>query len=334
MNCPRCRGVVPQGAFFCPSCGNDLRAHLGVPQPHPQQNQAQVPYQAPAPQPVNVKEQMKQARKAGPVGYYQGANGPIEQRKPPLGWILGIACLAALAILGFFLMNLLQKTGQESPGNFLAKQGQAPPAVLQKTGEPPPPVLGDLAQAAKKMPPDILRWLEHLERIERKRGTLAQQGLASFMVMAQSAQFGASIEGLQGLASGDPEANMPETSADKLGKSSAETKQEWANLRVEFDSLKPPQECQTIADSYTHALEETGSMITDVMDALTASKEDPQKALQSLYGMKNQSGAIDQYGNETDKKVGDICNNYDTRKWFSISSDFGNSSILGSLGAR
>jgi hypothetical protein len=75
-------------------------------------------------------------------------------------------------------------------------------------------------------------------------------------------------------------------------------------------------------------------MITDVMDALTASKEDPQKALQSLYGMKNQSTAIDQYGNETDRKVGDICDKYDTRKWFSISSDFGNSSILGSLGAR
>ncbi len=332
MNCPRCRGTVPQGALFCPNCGNDLRAYQGVPQPQP--SQPNVPYQAPAPQPVDIKEQMRQARQAAPVGYYQGANGPVQQRKSPLGWILGIACLAALAILGFFVINLLQKTGQESPGNFLAKQGQAPPPVLQKTGEPPPPVLADHAQAAKKMPADILRWLEHLERVERKRGILAQQGLASFMVMAQSAQFGSDIKGLEGLASGDPEANMPETSADKLGKSSADTKAEWGRLRVEFDSLRPPQECQTIADSYTHALEETGSMITDVMDALEASKEDPQKALQSLYGMKNQSGAIDQYGNETDTKVGSICDKYDTRKWFSISSDFGNSSILGSLGAR
>ena len=334
MNCPRCRGVVPQGALFCPSCGNDLRAYLGVPQPQPQSQQPNIPYQAPAPQPVNVKEQMKQARKAGPVGYYQGADGPVPQRKSPYGWIFGIAFLAALAILGFFVMNMLQKTGQETPGNFLAKEGQAPAPVLQKTGEPPPPVLADHAQAAKKMPADILRWLEHLERIERKRGILAQQGLASFMVMAQSAQFGTDLSGLQGLASGDPEANMPETSADKLGRSSADTKVEWAKLHTEFDSLPPPQECQTIADTYTHALEETGSMITDVMDALETSKDDPQKALQTLYGMKNQSTVIDQYGNETDKKVGTICNKYDTRKWFSISSDFGNSSILGSLGAR
>ncbi len=332
MNCPRCRGTVPQGALFCPSCGNDLRAYMGVPQPQPQQ--ANVPYQPPAPQPVNVKEQMKQARKAGPVGYYQGANGPIEQKKSPLGWIFALACLAALAILGFFVMNMLQKTGKESPGNFLGKQGKEPPPILEKMGETPPPVLADHAQAAKKMPPDILRWLEHLERIERKRGTLAQQGLAGFMVMAQSAQFGTDMKGLTDLASGDPEANMPDSAADKLNEGSADTKVQWQKLHTEFDSLPPPPECQTIADAYTHALDETGSMITDVMDQLELSKEDPQKALQALYGMKNQSGAIDKYGNETDGKVKDICDKYDTRKWFSISSDFGNSSILGSLGAK
>ena len=292
-----------------------------------------MPYQAPAPQPVNVKEQMRQARKAGPVGYYQGANGPIEQRKSPLGWIFGIACLAALIILGLFVMNMLQKTGQESPGNFLGKQGKEPPPILQKTGETAP-VLADHAQAAKKMPPEILRWLEHLERIERKRGKLASEGLAGFMVLAQSAQFGTDLKGLEGLASGDPEANMPQSAADTLNHSSAETKSQWLALHREFDSLPPPPECQTIADSYAHALDETGAMITDVMDQLNVAKDDPQKALQSLYGMKNQSTAIDQYGNETDRKVGDICDKYDTRKWFSISSDFGNSSILGSLGAR
>ena len=309
---------------------------MGVPQPQPQAqpHQPNVPYQAPAPQPVNVKEQMKQARKAAPAGYYQGANGPIEQKKSPLGWIFGLACLAALAILGFYVMNMLQKTGQESAGNFLGKQGKEPPPILQKMGENPPPVLADQGQAAKKMPPDILRWLEHLERIERKRGTLAQQGLAGFMVMAQSAQFGTDMKGLTDLASGDPNANMPDSAADKLNHSSADTKAEWARLHTEFDSLPPPQECQAIADSYTHALDETGAMITDVMDQLDISKEDPQKALQALYGMKNQSTAIDKYGNETDNKVGDICSKYDTPKWFSISSDFGNSSILGSLGAK
>ena len=333
MNCPRCRGVVPQGAFFCPNCGNDLRAYLGVPQPAPQPSQPSVPYKAPAPQPVNVKEQMKQARKAGHVGYYQGANGPIQQRKSPLGWIFGIAFLAALAILGFFMMNMLQKTGKETPANLLAKQGQDPPAILQQTGETAP-VLADHSQAAKKMPPEILRWLEHLERIERKRSRLAQEGLSSFMVLAQSAQFGTDMKGLTDLASGDPDANMPESAADKVNNSSADTKAQWISLRREFDSVPPPAECQTIADSYTHAVDETGAMITDVMDALDTSKQDPQKALQSLYGMKNQSTAIDQYGNETDRKVGDICDKYDTRKWFSISSDFGNSSILGSLGAR
>lgn len=333
MNCPRCRGAVPQGAFFCPNCGNDLRAMLGVPIPGSQPTQANVPYNPPAPQPISVKEQLRQARKAGPTDYYQGASGPYDQRKSPLSWIFAIAFLAVLAMLGLFALNMLKKTGSESPGNFLAKKGQEPPPFLVKTGETAP-VLEDHSEAAKKMPPEILRWLEHLERIERKRGTLAQQGLSSLMVLAQGAQFGTDIKGLQDLASGDPEANMPESAADKVGNEGVKTREQWVALKREFDSVPPPQECQTIADSYTHALEETGSMISDVMDAIAVSKEDTQKALQSLYGMKNQSGAIDQYGNETDGKVKDICDKYDTRKWFSISSDFGNSSILGSLGAR
>jgi hypothetical protein len=105
-------------------------------------------------------------------------------------------------------------------------------------------------------------------------------------------------------------------------------------LKREFDSYPPPAECETIADSYSHALDETGGMIGDILDAVDLSKNDTTKALETLYGMKNTSKAIDEFGVQTDQKVQAICDHYNTRKWFSINSDFGNSSIFSSLGMR
>lgn len=315
MNCPRCRTACPNGASFCPNCGNDLRAFLN----HPAAN-------APS-----VKEQLKQASKAAPTGYFQGA-AQTEKKKSPLGWIVAGVLAIALLLLGLLAMNLLRKEGAQ-PGPVLIKQGKEPGPVMQQTGKTEP-VLEQVGKAPTQMPDDIRKWLEHLERIEKKRGELSRKGLSSLMVLAQSAQFGTDMQGLQGLASGDPDAAMPNSSADKVADQGTDQRKDWADLKRDFASYPPPAECQTIAESYSHALDETGAMILDVLDAVELAKTDTTKALSNLYGMKNQSGEIDKYGTETDDKVKAICDKYDTRKWFSISSDFGNSSILGSLGAR
>ena len=230
-------------------------------------------------------------------------------------------------------MQLLKRLDTQPAGDVLSKTERAAPAVMQKTGTTAP-VLERTETAPIGMPDDIRRWLEHLERIERNRGTLAQKGLANMMVLAQAAQFGTDIEGLSSMATGDPDAKMPTTSADKVAQKSSETKKEWVELKREFDSYPPPAECKTIADSYSHALDETGGMIGDILDAVDQSKNDTTKALETLYGMKNTSKAIDEFGVQTDQKVQAICDHYNTRKWFSINSDFGNSSIFSSLGMR
>lgn len=261
------------------------------------------------------------------------AVGAPPAKKTPWALIFGTLLAICLFGMGFLAFKLLQKTGKDEPTNVLARTERAPSPVLQQTGKTEP-VLGKQAQAPKQMPDDVRRWLEHLERIEKQRGKLAQKGLAEFMVMAPALQQGADIEALKALASGDPNAEMPKSSADKVAETSVDSKKQWADLRRDFDSLPPPQECKSIADTYGHALDETGAMIQDILDAVQVAKDDPQKALQALYGMKNSSKSIDEYGNSADDKVKEICDFYDTRKWFSINSDFGGSSIFGSLGLR
>lgn len=322
MNCPRCRGVAPAGAGFCPHCGNDLRVF----QQSPAQKGA-----------VPIKEQMRKVAAATPGGYYQtpsaGPMAPAQLKKSKLPLILGILLALALVAIGFFAFALLKKTGKDDPTKMLQKQGSMGGPMLMKTGDEKPM----LAKTGENPPPEPepdLRWLYHLEKIEKRRGDLARKGLSSLMIMAQSAQFGTDLDGLKALATGDPDAPEPKTAPDKIAESSAEAKKEWEALRKDFDSYPPPPDCVTIAEPYGHALDETRAMMTDVMDAIVLSKEDTNKALQMLYGMQNQSKSIDEYGKSADDRVQALCDKYNKRKWFSVNSDFGNSSIFGSLGIK
>ena len=321
MNCPRCRGVAPAGVSFCPHCGNDLRLFQQAPT-----QAAQVP----------IKEQLKKAS-AGPSGYFQPQGGgvaamPLPNKKSKLPWILASAALLLLIASGLVAFKMLSKTGQ-GPSSMLQRNGSLPGPMLTKTGEQKP-FLGKTGENPPPTPEPDLRWLYHLEKIEKRRGELAKKGLAKFMVMAQPGQFGTDMNGLNQLTTGDPEANMPDTAPDMISAESAASKKEWAQLRADFDSFPPPPDCKTIAEPYGHAMDETSAMMTDVMDAITVSKEDPQKALTSLYGMQNKSKSIDEFGNLADERVQALCSKYNKRKWFSVNSDFGNSSIFGSLGIK
>jgi hypothetical protein len=297
---------VPIGAQFCPHCGNDLRAFKQL---QPERNVAAAPINIPGAAPLVTSKNNRSV------------------------WVvLALAGLVGLAFLGFLAMSLLKQTAQVDTPPILAKTGSDKP-ILQQTAREAP-VLATTKEAPVGMPDDVRRWLEHLEAIEKRRAKLAQSGLASLMMLAPQAQAGMDLEGLKALAGGDPEADMPKNSADKVKDSSAQTKAEWRDLRVAFDAKVPPVECKIIADSYTHSIDETGAMIGDILDAVSQSSEDTQGALAKLYGMQNQSKSIDEFGKETDGKVADICDKYKTRKWFSISADFGNTSLFSSFGGK
>jgi hypothetical protein len=285
---------------------------------------------------VPVKEQLKKAA-GGPAGYFQPAGGgaaaiPLSNKKSKLPWIIAAAILLVLIGSGFIVLNMLKKTGQD-PNKMLAKNGSLPGPMLKKTGDEKP----FLAKTGENPPPPPepdLRWLYHLEKIEKRRGDLAKKELSKFMVLAQTAQFNAADASDLTKFAENSEADFPSSAVDQISTDSAAAKAEWAQLKADFDSFPPPKDCVTIAEPYSHAMDETRAMMTDVMDAIAMSKDDPQKALQGLYGMQNKSKSIDTYGNLADERVQALCSKYNKRKWFSVNSDFGNSSIFSSLGVK
>lgn len=237
--------------------------------------------------------------------------------------------LAVGALIGIGGMRLLDAS-RKTPGPVLAANAPAPPAVLARTAQAPPPAL-DVKAESKAMPADVRAWLEHLERIERKRGELSRQGVAKVLVMMPNANMGIDAQGLRDLVNGatDPEnAKEPETSADRIEKATGDLGADFDALQREYDTVPPPQACRTLANGYRNALRETGAMISDLVRTIDGAANDPQSAIARLEGMKGDSARIDGYGRSADTELGRICNTYETRKWFSISSDFGGQGML------
>lgn len=298
-------------------CGFDLRAGVQTP------SQAAVRPQPVAPPPPGSAP-----------GYAGGNNVPpafqqAQRNENRNGAIVAIVAVILAIAVGFGAKNLLSKFGTQAAGPSVEKMAKAPdmPSVA-KTGTPPPQPNLAIEKDLKKMPPEVREWLEHLAETERRRARLANQGMGKVMAMMPTAQMGMDMTALKALAEGNTDAPEPKTSVDNIQESGQAVRKDWADLMAFFVSKQPPTECVPIANSYHHAVEETGAMIGDIMDSLNKAKDDPQAALQALYGMQNTSKSIDEYGKETDGKVGDICAKYETRKWFSIQADFGNSGLM------
>ena len=246
------------------------------------------------------------------------------------------AALVVGAIAGIGGMRLLAAT-RETPKPVLAKNAELPPPTLAKTAQAPPPVL-DATADKKVMPADVRAWLEHLERIERKREELANRGVAELRVMLAGMSGGASLEALKNAVKGteDP-MNTPDVQPSPAVSNNAEKKrQEWDQLLNEYNSVIPPLRCRNLADTYRSALREAGAMTVDVLSifegAQQGSSDDAMSAVAKLQGIldKKQTHRIDAYGRDSDRELGVICAEFQTRKWFSIKEDFGGQGLLNS----
>jgi hypothetical protein len=186
----------------------------------------------------------------------------------------------------------------------------------------------------KSMPPGVLDWLKHLERTEKKRHQLATEQIAALLAqMAMLSGIGATEAVAQSLLD-DPEKAFEETPATEVQDQARDQKRQWRDLTEFFDSLPPPTECVPIRNAYATALGETQAMIFEVLDAIASAGEDPKQAVQSLMNLRGKSHSrIDVSARETDGLVQDICDKYDTRKWFSIAGDVGGGmgGVLGGL---
>lgn len=241
----------------------------------------------------------------------------------------GAATLVILLVagIGFGLLGI----GRSAPAGVLPITAQVAP-VLPKAAAPTP-VLPQVTEVPEGMPDDVRRWLEHLERIERRRRDLSggQVGeLLAVMTRMQTAPIRDMLPGALGTGEEMGENTMRAT--EDLQLNTARKREEWSALRQDFLSLPPPPDCAPIQADYNQVLTETGAMMTEIMDAVSMASENPDDALSALTKMKGTSGGrIDNAAVATDRKVAEVCNKYQVRKWFDITADVGGG-IMGRLG--
>jgi hypothetical protein len=240
-----------------------------------------------------------------------------------LAWLFaGLVGLALAVALGTGAASLLG-LGRSAPPGLEARPRDPAPATEALAQEPGP----SLDQTGPTpMPADVRAWLEHLERIEARRRRLAEDQVAGLMVtMAQLQGLGGAekmLGDLLGEAGGESQPTT--TPAEDVAKATEGKRADWDLLTADFEAVPPPEECLALRGSYAQALGETGAMILDVFEAMDEASSDPQQAIAALNRLRGTSAdRIDAAAGEADRRLGEICDKYDTRKWFSISKDFG-----------
>jgi hypothetical protein len=227
----------------------------------------------------------------------------------------------ALALIGLSAAGVLQ-FGAKAPEPSLTAFGNRPKPSLQAPRDP-----------GKEMPDDIRAWLEHLERIEKMRVQLAKDQIRMLMIDASEFQATAYADTLKSLLGEDPTGPgdiPPEYDSKKKAEKIVESvRPDWKALAEEFEAMPPPAECQEMAAKYSQVLRETGATTGDIIDAMNNGGSDPSVVIDKLQALiKSHREHIDKPAIEVDLAVEDLCDKYDTRKWFAIAGDVGSSGSL------
>lgn len=221
------------------------------------------------------------------------------------------------------VQDLLKAEGQTPQTDLLKAEGSAPPT---------PPSTGVTAQQVA-MPDDVRKWLEHLERIEKRKNDLSMKQLSQMAVLMQQMKV---LGGGMGLLNEDEGGSGGDTGPSETAKTSFDAlRPEWNQLIADFRSYPPPAECRPIADDYYRAVSEIPGMNSDLADILSSIAGNPENAasaLERVMKIQNTSAnVIDKNLGSTDSRVGDICRKYETRKWFDIKTDVGGG-LMGKFG--
>lgn len=247
-------------------------------------------------------------------------------------WPAVVAGAVAFALLVFALneAGVLKLGGRIfTPAALQAEGAMSTPGTLQAQGSTGPPTL-PVEASHRVMPDDVRRWLEHLERIEKRRVSMSETHLAQAMGMMVALQAGGSIESLQSLLQGEVEGAPPTPSpVETTTRDIDAMRVEWNALTDDFNSVSPPQECLPIRNAYDQVVRETGAMIMDILDTVGQAEQDRTSALAKLMGMQGRSESrIGEPASKTDRLIQEVCDKYDTRKWFSVTRDVGGGGLL------
>lgn len=244
-------------------------------------------------------------------------------------WI-GVALLVVAVVIGLIGSGVfglgravgspVTNAGSTRPQNVTSASDLPGAPITQATGNSAPVTMD--TNVHKKMPQDILDWLKHLEKTEKKRGDLTAAAMSELMVQQSLLQnVGGTEDVVKALFGDDADAEIPDP-AKELETQGRDHNKGWQDLIAFFDSVPPPTSCVPIRNAYAQCLGETSTMYTEILDVMASASNDPKGVVAQLMKMKGKSsGRIDVAAKDTDRLVQKICDEYDTTKWFGISSN-------------
>lgn len=268
-----------------------------------------------------------------------GPTGALVAKKQRNAVLLSIAVVITVlaAFAGMAASGLIKIGGAAPPpglsakagatDSMLTRPGDEPEAMLTRPAEEKAPALVESGPIS--MPADVRAWLEHLERIEKKKNDLHvdQSDTAKMAAkMLEGAGGITSIEDVNTLT--DPDAAMPDMRGDVTAMFE-ELKQPWVALRAEFQrGPRVPAECAGLAATYSAALANIPSTIdqlTGIVSGFNPQDSNAQslaeRARSAARGVgRNHKGSVDGSFSQADELLETICEKYNTRKWFDIHS--------------
>jgi hypothetical protein len=326
FSCPRCGTGISQRTRMCPTCG------IAFAQPQSAAGQGLGSMRKVA---IGAVLAVTGLAFAFAGMHFSGSfrSKPVVAKTNPAMSATGQANRPTLNATGTGDSSTLSIPGEASPQPILTSQGNSAP-TMQQAAPAPTPAMQDAAPAPSPilqdqpvtMPDDVRRWLEHLERIERARQALATQQLSSAVALLGNMK----SQELQGAMDSDEDTTQDAARrranqrASDYANSAEGLRASWNELLGRFKSVPPPAACVGVQAQYLTALGQTGSMILELVNIARNANQNPQAALQALTAMQGTStGRIDTAAKATDGAVLQVCQRYNTNKWFEIKADFG-----------
>lgn len=276
MECGKCGTEIPPGSRFCPGCG------------------AQA------------------SREVFETGAQPAA---ADRRKVAL-----VAVAVGLCVAAVIAASLLR-------GPRVTDQGQtsAPiqPPVLNTEASPPPRQPGVLQSPAtearqpekKEVPEEVVKYLEHLKKVEQYRQTVYAKELQSVMADASDAM----IKALPF----DWDEDGAKSPTDTLAKKSMDFTREWQQVSAYFLQMPAPPDCAPLAEKYYESLSTFIVFMGKFQSAV--SKND----VAGLNAVKADAGVLDKKFSAADSELTKVCDKFDLEKTFSIRGDAGQTPVFG-----
>jgi uncharacterized protein (UPF0335 family) len=257
-----------------------------------------------------------------------GAAAVMAARQKNVIWTIGAILAAVLAVFLALLATGVLRFGAALPQTAIRAPAEAPDGSLRVAAKPDEPVL----KAGDKqitMPPEVRAWLEHLERMERKKNRIHEDMTNEAKIMERMLSGSSGIDSVDVGTILDPEKGMPDPRMN-VSEMFQEMAQPWRDLRREFLNTGPPMpaECRPLANAFAGglaAIPEQIESLESVMSGFDPANPEVRAEAKSATDSARKVGRehkrpVDAEFAEADVLLANICRKYSTEKWFDINT--------------